>query len=364
MTTLFVAAGGGGDSVGVLLGRRVLDPEAEGPALITTCAWERLRVDPLPGPRPVEGFSGLGSVGGLAVEVLPNSDTIPSGRSMLPRVTAEVDARIFLHDFNDGVRGLTQQLRALATAVDADRLLVVDVGGDIVSTGTEPGLLSPLADSITLAAALSTGLSTSLAVLGPGADAELSEDDVIARLNQVGGRHEGNITLPDVKPIRPILTWHPTEASALVAAAALGARGAVEMRRGRRPTPLTEIGAEVWLIKTPRLEDFPLALAVAHTEHLDQARRILATLAVDEIAYEEDKAGRLRATVEAHPKHVSTIAAEAIGKGATHITTRRLLEQLNVAALDDDPVRGQLAASSSRFAGLWDLVGLDSARSD
>lgn len=84
MTTLFVAAGGGGDAVGILLAHQVLDPSSEAPVLISTCAWERLRIDPTPGPRPIEGFTGLGVVNGLAVEVLPSSDTEPPGRSVSP----------------------------------------------------------------------------------------------------------------------------------------------------------------------------------------------------------------------------------------------------------------------------------------
>lgn len=358
MTTLFVAAGGGGDSVGVLLARRILDPDGEGPALITTCAWERLRVDPLPGPRPVGGFTGLGTIGRRAVEVLPTSDTTPPGRSMLPRLVAEVDARIFLHDFKDGARGLAEQLRLLAGDLEADRLVVVDVGGDIAATGKEPGLLSPLADSLTLAAALSTGLSTSLAVLGPGTDAELSQSDVITRLGALGAQPIGTVTPSDVKRLSPVLTWHPTEASALVAASALGARGAVEMRRGKRPTPLTETSAKIWLV-TPHLQDFPLARAVAQTARLEEARRLLAALAVDEIAYEEDKAARLNPAPQNAAKRISTIARTAVSRGATHITTRRLLEQLSLGAEDGDPALEHLTQSRSP-SGLWDLRSLNS----
>ena len=277
---------------------------------------------------------------------------------MLPRLAAEVDDRIFLHDFKEGARGLAEQLRRLARDVDADRLVVVDVGGDIVATGKESGLLSPLADSLTLAAALSTGLPTSLAVLGPGTDAELSQPDVIQRLDELGAQPVGTVDKSDVKRVSHVLTWHPTEASALVAASALGARGAVEMRRGKHPTPLTETSATIWLV-APNLQDFPLADAIAQTTRLDEARRLLAALAVDEIAYEEEKAARMSTPAPNTQKHISTIAREARLKGATHITTRRLLEQLNLDAPKHDPALRLLAQSRSP-SGLWDLRTLSS----
>ena len=63
---------------------------------------------------------------------------------------------------------MARQLRDLVDALSADTLTVVDVGGDVVARGDEPNLLSPLADSLTLGAALSTEIPTRLAVLGPG----------------------------------------------------------------------------------------------------------------------------------------------------------------------------------------------------
>ncbi|MGO4243899.1 DUF1152 domain-containing protein, partial [Janibacter sp. RAF20_2_2] len=56
MRTLYVAAGGGGDAVGALLARRALGDTDERPPLVTTCAWERLRIDPVPGPRARSDF--------------------------------------------------------------------------------------------------------------------------------------------------------------------------------------------------------------------------------------------------------------------------------------------------------------------
>ena len=49
-----------------------------------------------------------------------------------------------------------------------DLIVGIDVGGDILATGNEPGLASPLADSIMLAALsrISTKIQTLIGVLG------------------------------------------------------------------------------------------------------------------------------------------------------------------------------------------------------
>lgn len=355
-----MAAGGGGDAVGILLARRILDPNGEGPALISTCAWERLRIDPVPGPRPLSGFTGLGEVGGSAVEVLASSDTLPPGRSMLPRLAAEADARIFMHDFEGGAQGLADQLRSIATAVGADRLVVGDVGGDVVATGSEPNLLSPLADSLTLAAALETGVPTTLAVIGPGTDAELAEDEVSAQLARLGADNAGRISPEDVNRCKGLLTWHPTEASMLVAAAATGQRGAVEMRRGGRPIPLTAKGRETWLVESPALNDFPLAKALVSTKSLLEAINVIEGLTVNEIAYERAKAARGNAHRHSAPRLASDVASEAIANGATHITTRRLEEACGQCSIEAVGVRASPGESVTGVAGLWPLSTLAS----
>lgn len=353
-----MAAGGGGDAIGILLARRVLDPDGEGPPLISTCAWERLRIDPVPGPRPVAGFSGLGDVDGHAVEVLETSDTTPPDRSVLPRLAKETDARIFLHDFESGAQGLAGQLKHLACSLRIDRILVVDVGGDAVATGDEPNLLSPLADSLTLAGALATGIPTSLAVIGPGTDAELTEDEVLDRLKVANAQKVGQVAPSDVERCADVLDWHPTEASALVAATALRARGAVDMRRGKAPTPLTQHGCEVWIVPEPRLDSFPLARSLVTTRDLESAVNAIDHLTVNEIEFERAKAAQLLSPTLSTSLSLTEALQEAIRNGASHITSRRLLEQLGVASSADQATLDNLRSHAERVGGLWDVHSL------
>lgn len=356
VTTLFVAAGGGGDAVGILLSRRLLDDDSDGTALIATCAWERLRIDPLPGPRPLDGFKDLGEVAGRPVEVLETSDTDPPGRSTLPRLAATADARLFLLDFSRAAAGVREQLRFLANATDSDTIVIVDVGGDIVANGGEPELKSPLADSLMLAGALATGLPTRLAVVGPGTDAELSEQDVLERLSALNASAAGKVTTNDVEAATTVLDWHPTEASSLVAASAAGLRGSVEMRRGGPPTPLTGNASRVWLISEPDLDSLPIAKALASTTRLEEARAIVDRLAVDEIAYEEAKASE---PVWANSR--ARDIAQALASGATHVTTRRLLELTAERPENEQDFLERLAATRLRVGGLWPIESLQNA---
>lgn len=350
MRTLLVAAGGGGDAVGAMLIRRLLGQDPSEPALVTTCAWERLRIDPVPGPRSRGDFVGLRSVAGVRAEFTPSSDTLPAGRSVLPRLAGDINARLFLHDFADGVVGLAEQLRSLAQAVDAQTLTVVDVGGDVVARGDEPRLLSPLADSLTLAASIQTGLPVQLAILGPGVDGELTADEVTQTLAGFRAERIGAITSGDTEALRDVLAWHPTEATTLVAAAAMGHRGSVDMRRGLDPVPMTDDSSTVWVLDAPRIENFPLAEALMQTRSLPSAERIMRNIAVDELDYERTRAAQRSARP---PVAMSSfeIAQASIERGASFITTRRLLEATNA----DCP---HFEAARVDGLGLWLLDAL------
>lgn len=323
VTTLFVAAGGGGDAVGVLLAHRLLAPDDTGPVLIATCAWERLIVDPVPGPRSPEGFAGLVKRGSIR-EVVSTSDTVPPGHSTLPRLAAETNARIFLLDLAGGVVNLADQIVAIVEQLRADSVVLVDTGGDAIATGSEVGLLSPLADSMFVAAVLRSELAGSLGVLAPGADGELSESDVLTRLTNLGASFKGCITPDDVHTVEHVLTWHPTEASAIAAAGALGDRGAVAMRRGGNPFRITDRTPELWAL-TPSLEHLPLAKAVIDTQSLDEAATTIARQAPNELEYETAKARSLAEGTSVVPSPAESLEDDRAA-GATHVTLRRIRE--------------------------------------
>ncbi len=332
-----------------MLIRRLLGHNPGEQALVSTCAWERLRIDPVPGPRSRGDFVGLRAVAGIRAEVSLTSDTLPAGRSVLPRLAGDIDARLFVHDFAGGAVGLADHLRSLAQALDATSLTVVDVGGDVVARGDEPGLLSPLADSLTLAASIKAGLPVRLAILGPGVDGELTAGEVTKLLTDVHAERVGSVTPADVEALQGVLAWHPTEATTLAAAAAIGHRGSVDMRRGLDPVPVSEDSADVWVLDAPRLDDFPLAAALVETRSLASAELIMRRIAIDELDYERKRATQRDSVPPTESP--STMAKASLDRGASLITTRRLLE----ATHTDLP---HFEGARVDGLGLWSLAAI------
>ena len=103
-------------------------------------SWERLPIDPLPGPRPVREIVD-------AREVAPGVMLAgPATRSDRGVVFAESHMAEFLgHDTllvdpTGGPRQVAEGLLAAADLLGAELLISVDVGGDVLGDGSEPGL--------------------------------------------------------------------------------------------------------------------------------------------------------------------------------------------------------------------------------
>ncbi|WP_405436441.1 DUF1152 domain-containing protein [Streptomyces avidinii] len=117
--------------------------------------------------------------------------------------------------------------------------------------GNEPDLCSPFGDALTLAACHLTGIRTTVHIAGPGLDGEIGEQPLLERL---AGSHP---LVPDrdaAAAAARALAWHPSEASALWAAAIHGARGTV--RAVNNVIRLTDV--------SPRLYPLPLQEAIGH----------------------------------------------------------------------------------------------------
>lgn len=80
---------------------------------------------------------------------------IPPAGSTLPRLAAQLPARLLLMDPYQGAAGLIEQLGEAVELLGADQIVMVDVGGDIVARGDEPGLKGPVADILALVASVS-----------------------------------------------------------------------------------------------------------------------------------------------------------------------------------------------------------------
>jgi hypothetical protein len=175
--------GGGGDVVGSLaLARRCEQLGAE--TVLGGVAWERMPIDPYPGPRSVEQIEGGRRVGERAVLAGPHTTTpegVPFSES---RVAGHLGTETVLVDITAGARGAARGIGAAAAELGCELVVFSDIGGDAIADGSEPELASPLCDAVMLAAAigLDPKLSSAGAVLGAGCDGELEPAEVVDRV--------------------------------------------------------------------------------------------------------------------------------------------------------------------------------------
>jgi hypothetical protein len=350
MSTLVIAAGGSGDAItgSVLTGPLGLTE----PPVVMSYSWDRFMIDPLPGPRSAENFTGLRQLAPNILEVLPSTEPISPAGSSLPRLAAELPARILLLDPTEGAIGMALQINAAATYFHTQTITMVDVGGDALTDGSDPGLRSPLADQLALAACVRTGLPSQLIIAAPGIDGELPPTTIATRLERLGANQLPHLTNTDLTPIRPIFAWHPSEASGLLAAAAAGRRGHVEIRDAGDHIELTPATPTLFTVTAKNAFHTTPAAQLTDSPSLNDAETIIReATGISEIRYETDKAARLRN----HPAHIPTPhdlpdidqqAQRAHQRGADFITIRRLAELLGATTLDTFAALSTLLATN------------------
>jgi hypothetical protein len=361
---LYLAAGGGGDALGALMIHGVVGDTAEVPLFIATYAWERLRIDPSPGPRGISGFQGLDAVGGEPLEISSSSDTVPPGRSTLPRLAAASRARLFLLDPGNGAVGMRQQLAHMVDHLDIDRVDVVDIGGDVIADGSEVGLLSPLADALALAACRDLAVQVRVIVAGPALDGELDEATTRRNLQAVGAAQIGEVGPREYAAVRDILAWHPTEATAVLAAAGIGVGGVVEIRRPFIRVDVTDESTMVWAAQLKDVVDHSLIVQdLGHTETLVDVEDVVGRTAVSELDRERHKALNLPKETggsEDTACKIRDYARDAADREVDFITHRRLVEAACAPSLSPDDVRQLmgLRAGEAMRGPLWDLSAI------
>lgn len=307
---LVVGLGGGGDVVGTIPTKHLL--EAHGvEAVLGGAAWQRKPHDPHPGPRPIAHFDH--------VEVLdpPDADVPPTAALAGPRtrtrdghpypeaVVADLlGGPTVLVDITRGPDGVASGLRAALDRLDADLVVGVDVGGDLLADGTELGLRSPLCDSVMAAgiAALDGGPDRDdadgdgdpqegdrravLASFGLCADGELTLDEVLAHLTSLrkAGGYLGSWPLPRpaAEEMDRCLREVPSEASRIPLLAFRGERGDVPIRHGTTHA-VAHAGSTLthFLDPGPFLAWSPMQRAIAGAADLVAANEALHDLGVE-----------------------------------------------------------------------------------
>jgi len=301
---LVIGIGGGGDVVGALATAEACRRAHGADPVIGGVAWERHVIDPEPGPRGVAEI--VGEAGRPAEAVLlagPDTRVAASGVRFGEAYMARFLGRAtVLVDLLGGPAAVAASLSTTCRALGADLLVFVDVGGDVLGHGDEPGLASPLCDAVMLAAAARLAAEPGAppvlaAVFAPGCDGELTLEEIAERVAEVaaaGGLAGARGLTPAVaERLEQAVREVPTEASAQALRCFRGERGMVAIRRGEREVPLSPVGATTTFLD-PRVTVATaarLAAAVRDSASLEEANEVLHSLGVrSELDLERERA--------------------------------------------------------------------------
>ena len=204
-------------------------------------SWERNVYDPIPGPRKLSETNNVNALHEFAWLANPQSQTSTGVSFAEAKMAAVIGREVLLVDINGGVTGVVAGLEAAMKELQADLLVGLDVGGDSLAQGHEPGLRSPLADSIMLAALAELakrGHRTIWGVFGYGSDGELTVDEIelaLSKLAAAGGLLGAWSLTPKIAAeLEKVIKTVPTEASAIPVQCFRGAWGDHDIRRGQR----------------------------------------------------------------------------------------------------------------------------------
>jgi hypothetical protein len=300
---LVLGIGGGGDVVGALATAEACRLGGAEP-VVGGVSWERRPIDPQPGPRAESEIEGARRLAPGIMAASGQTRVRDSGvRFAESRMAELLGEETVLVDATLGPAQLADGLAAAAASLGADLIVFLDVGGDALAHGDEPGLASPLCDALLLAAAARLaerqGGGSPPPVLGGifgiGCDGELTPSEVLARLAELaaagGLAGARGLTPAVVRRLEEAVEVVPTEASAGALRCFHGEIGTATIRQGRRTVELSPAGALTFYFDPAVAvrSAARLAAAVTDASGLEEANEILHGLGVrTELDYERD----------------------------------------------------------------------------
>jgi hypothetical protein len=296
--------GGGGDVVGALATAEFARRYDSSAPMLGGLAWERRPIDPVPGPRRADEIEGAEELAPGILRAGPQ--TRVRGRDVFfaeSRMSQFLGQPTILIDVGGGPGRVADGLAEVAEKLDLDLVVFIDVGGDVLAHGDEPGLRSPLCDAVMLAAAARLG-RRGHAVLGGlfgiGCDAELTPAEVLSRLARVAA--EGGLigarglTEPVAERLEAAIGLVPTEASAVAVRAFRGEAGSVPIRGGTKTVELSSLAPVTFYLDVEAMirATGRLAAAVDGAADLEAASRALNEIGVrTELDLEREAAASL-----------------------------------------------------------------------
>lgn len=253
-------------------------------------AWERRPIDPLPGPRSIEEIEN-------AQEVAPGIFLASGQTRVRERHVSFAESRMaeylgeptVLITLQDGPAATAASLAQVIEKLNRDLVVFIDVGGDVLAQGHEPGLRSPLGDSLMLAAGARlqrAGHTVLGGIFGIGCDGELTPAEVLGALSELAGAGglAGARGLTDIvaRRLEEAVQLVPTEASAQAVKAFRCPPEEATIRGGARSIERTAAAAVTFyfdvVVAFDRLGR--LAQAVDGASSLEEANEALHDLGV------------------------------------------------------------------------------------
>jgi hypothetical protein len=299
--------GGGGDVVGALAVTDLLDGLGT-EWVLGGVAWERSPIDPRPGPRSLDQIRSGRPCGSAAVLTEGGTTSTDGVEFSESKMAAHLGKPVLLLDITGGPQALATGLAEAAMELGCDAVVLIDVGGDVLAHGDEPGLASPLCDAVVLAAGLLLARSSGradrawtgdlvAAVYGPGCDGELTPHEVLQRVDELQSADAllgaWGLTPTAADLVERAAEVVPTEASPMAVRCARGERGTATIRSGRRKVELTPLGALTFFFDPLAAVDtaIPLATAVSPAGSLEEAHEALVAMGIGtELELERERA--------------------------------------------------------------------------
>ncbi len=278
---LIIGIGGAGDILGTFPTMFFLKSLGV-KTVIGSIAWERIVIDPKPGPRSFDEFEGIEIISSslclAGEEVKMKHGPIPQA-AYVSKILGE---KVALIDMTKSKREIAKGIKEAMNKLDLDLFIAIDVGGDVLAKGEEEDLRSPLADSFMLSS-LSHLEEPILGVFGIGCDGELRREEVELRISQVAEikGYLGAIGIFEeaLEMMSKAAKLMKSEASKLPIEAANGLRGIVPIREGTRKAEVSiESTITYFLDLKKAYEISPLAKALENVDNLDEANEVLHRL--------------------------------------------------------------------------------------
>ncbi len=276
---LVIGAGGGGDVAAAYHTCLILKDEGID-YIIGALPWERLSIDPTPGPIPVSALRGPVQVRSSIALVSGKTYAVKGGRTIRPQICnllAYTGGVGLVYDAYSPVEKIARDLSEFCNENGIDLVIGVDAGGDILTTGQEEAVLSPLADTYTLTILKKLrdrGHLVLVGIYGPGCDGELPRQEVLRRLSICASNRQflffTSIAPHHAAELERVCEYVHTEASKIPLLAYRGYTGKISIRREMR-----EIDVDLTVAGTYYITVEGACMWNSLTNHVEKAESIV-----------------------------------------------------------------------------------------